>query len=289
MEISLSAYMNPLSYLGRESVLSRAMVNVRARRIDLRSGVDGFFEDRVAVDAVIRLEVNGEILAWFDASPEMLRELGVGYLLSEGFAGRVEEILKVDVKGKVISVEMDKDLRGVEPRYHSIGCGLHLGEDVEIPRVTSDLRVSPGDLLETSNTLTELGLAGRSTGGVHSALLYDYLEGSKAFAEDVGRHNAVDKVIGLKALKGQGGFGDSILLTSGRQSGEVVLKAANMGIPIIASFKAPTYTGISMAEMTGITLVGFLRGKRMTVYTNPTRILPIDSWYDKDVGKGVEG
>lgn len=249
------------------------MVNVSARRIDLRAGVDGFFDDRIAVDAVVRLMVNGRTIAWFDVSPEMLMELAVGYLLSEGLADNVEEILRVDVKGRVISVEIDRDLDRVEPRYYSIGCGLLSGE-AGVPRVASNLKVSAAELLEVSNRLTELGLAGRGTGGVHSALLYDYVEGSRAFAEDVGRHNAVDKAIGLKALGKRGKFGDSILITSGRLSGEVVLKAANVGIPIVASFKAPIYTGISMAERAGITLVGFLRGRRMNVYTHPMRVLP---------------
>ncbi|MGC8849247.1 MAG: formate dehydrogenase accessory sulfurtransferase FdhD, partial [Candidatus Bathyarchaeia archaeon] len=77
-----------------------------------------------------------------------------------------------------------------------------------------------------------------------------------------------------------GRFGDSILLTSGRQSGEVVLKAATMGIPIIASFKAPTYTGVSMAEEADVTLIGLLMGKRMTIYTSPNRILSIGRAWD---------
>ncbi|MEM2864172.1 MAG: formate dehydrogenase accessory sulfurtransferase FdhD [Candidatus Bathyarchaeia archaeon] len=255
--------------------MSRAVAEVRARRIDLRSGYDGFFTDRVAVDAVARLIVNGVPLAWFNASPEMLRELAVGYLLSEGFAGGVKEILRVDVRGRIISAEVERSPGVAEPRYYSIGCGLNPEGEAGIPRVSSELRVPPGELVEASERLIRLGSAGRSTGGLHSALLHDHVEGFDCFAEDVGRHNAVDKVIGLKALSGRGKFGDSILLTSGRQSGEVVLKAAAVGIPIVASFKAPTYTGVSMAEESNVTLVGLLMGRRMTVYTSPERILPI--------------
>jgi FdhD protein len=275
LRIPLSVNMDHHHILGRVDPLSKAVVNVKARRIDLRSGFDGPYMDRIAVDAVVGLVVNGAPLAWFHASPEMLRELAVGYLLSEGLASTIEEIRRVDVRGRLVSVEVDRDLSGFKPRYHSMGCSLGHRDEAGVPRVSSDLRVSPMDLLEASGRLIELGSAGRSTGGVHSALLRDHRRGLDFFAEDVGRHNAVDKVIGLKALDGKGEFRDSILLTSGRQSGELVLKAATVGIPIVASFKAPTYTGVSMAEEAGITLIGLLMGRRMTVYTNPGRILEV--------------
>ena len=91
-------------------------------------------------------------------------------------------------------------------------------------------------------------------------------------AEDVGRHNAVDKVIGMTVLKGQS-FGECFLALSGRMSGDVAFKAAKVGIPIVASIASALSSGVDFAEKANLTLVGFVRGKRMNIYTFPERIL----------------
>jgi formate dehydrogenase accessory protein FdhD len=93
-----------------------------------------------------------------------------------------------------------------------------------------------------------------------------------ALAEDVGRHNAVDKVIGMAALA-KVGFGDCFMALSGRMSGDVAFKAAKVGLPIVASIAAALSSGITLAEQANLTLVGFVRGKRMNIYTFPERIL----------------
>jgi len=110
----------------------------------------------------------------------------------------------------------------------------------------------------------------KTTGGTHSAAIF---ENGKliAFAEDVGRHNAVDKVIGMAAL-GKTDFSKSVLVSSGRQPANMVLKAARVGIPIIASIAAPIYSGIEAARKTGVTLICFVRGQRINVYSNPERV-----------------
>jgi len=111
----------------------------------------------------------------------------------------------------------------------------------------------------------------RETGGVHVAALYSMDGELAALAEDVGRHNAVDKVVGAGATKNME-FKNLFLALSGRLTGDIVLKAARMRIPVIASLAAAISSGLEAAQLTGVTLIGFVRGRRMNVYTYPERI-----------------
>ena len=113
----------------------------------------------------------------------------------------------------------------------------------------------------------------RKTGGVHAAAIYKADGALVAMAEDVGRHNAVDKVIGMAALI-QTDFSRCFLALSGRLSGDVVFKASKVGLPIIGSLAAALSSGIEMAEQANLTLAGFVRGKRMNIYTFDERISP---------------
>jgi FdhD protein len=112
----------------------------------------------------------------------------------------------------------------------------------------------------------------RKTGGVHVAALYSAGGELLSLSEDVGRHNAVDKVIGDGVTKNLN-FENSFLALSGRLSGDIVLKSARMRIPMVASLAAAINSGVEVAQRTGITLIGFVRGKRMNVYTYPERII----------------
>jgi len=112
----------------------------------------------------------------------------------------------------------------------------------------------------------------RTTGGVHVAALYSTDGRLVALAEDVGRHNTVDKVIGAGATKNMD-FRNLFLALSGRLTGDIVLKAARMKIPVIASLAAAISSGLEAAQLTGVTLIGFVRGKRMNLYTYPERIV----------------
>jgi FdhD protein len=111
----------------------------------------------------------------------------------------------------------------------------------------------------------------RRTGGTHAAMLCSGEGGTLAFAEDVGRHNAVDKVIGTHALRG-GDLSTCVLLSTGRQSGEMVQKACRVGIPVIASMTVPLISGLRLAEASGVTLTS-LGGGRLRVYSGPQRIM----------------
>ncbi|MGQ9625230.1 MAG: formate dehydrogenase accessory sulfurtransferase FdhD, partial [Candidatus Bathycorpusculaceae bacterium] len=112
----------------------------------------------------------------------------------------------------------------------------------------------------------------RKTGGVHAASIYQDNGKLLAFAEDVGRHNAVDKAIGKCALN-KIAFSQCFLALSGRLTGDIVLKATNVDIPVVASIAAALDSGIEIARKANLTLIGFVRGKRMNIYNAPDRIL----------------
>jgi FdhD protein len=132
-------------------------------------------------------------------------------------------------------------------------------------------RIDPQTISKTVRSLNFQAKVFRKTGGVHVAALFRQDGTLVVLAEDVGRHNAVDKVIG-NAAQGHEDLNGCFLALSGRITGDIVLKTARVGIPILASLSAAVDSGLEVAEKVGSTLIGFVRGKRMNVYTSPDRI-----------------
>jgi len=227
----------------------------------------------VAVEHPLTVSVGDVEVATLLCSPSHVEDLVVGFLFSEGFIGGL---------GDVIALHHDPDagrvvveLRGSLPparRVVTSGCGARGTLRAEgLPRrVEAELEVEVSELVEAMTELNRSGRLFEATGAVHSAGL---ARGGRVLVvrEDVGRHNAVDKVVGA-ALRSGLGPGGLVVLASGRLSSEMVLKAARFGAPVVASRAAPTDLAVELAERLGITLVGFLRGLRMNLYANPERI-----------------
>jgi len=204
--------------------------------------------DRVAVETTVTVSCNGVPVSTQVASPDHLRELGAGHVVTEGICRRV---LDVRVNANTI------DVRGEEGAFR----------DLTSP-VESSLTITP-DLVFGVRRSLESGLWAE-TGGVHTAVLFS--AGDLRFrAPDIGRHNAVDKCIGHMVLSGLDPA-LCILGCTGRQPSLMVEKAARAGIPIIVSRASSTDQGIARAGETGITLICFVRNGRFTVYTHPERI-----------------
>ena len=142
----------------------------------------------------------------------------------------------------------------------------------KLPKITSNIRVKAEIILKSVRNLNFIAETFRKTGGVHAAAIYGKDGNLLAFAEDVGRHNAVDKAIGISSIN-KVDFSQCLLTLSGRITGDIVLKAARVGIPIVASLAAAVDSGITTAKAANLTLVGFVRGRRMNVYSTPRRIL----------------
>jgi formate dehydrogenase accessory protein FdhD len=211
-----------------------------------------------------------------------LKELAVGHLLSAGIVKSIGEIEDVKLKEGACYVKLKADvnlknrlkLSGNSPRVILSACGSSEPYQYsgKLPKVKTGFRVRADVILNCVNRLNFVAETYRKTGGVHAAAVYEGDGTLVAFAEDVGRHNAVDKAIGL-ATSNKTDFSTCFLALSGRLTGDMVLKAARVGLPIIASLAAAVDSGILVAEETNLTLVGFVRGKKMNVYSFPERIV----------------
>jgi FdhD protein len=258
------------------------MRRVKILRVDVSAGKVEKLTDQVAEEKPLHIFLNKAYYATILCSPGNLRELAIGHLLSEGVVRTIDEIKGTSLKGEVCRVELksnvDLEKRLERLKLHSrvivSACGgsKTYRYSGKIRRVESSLKVKAKIVLECVNRLNFTAEVFRKTGGVHAAALFGVDGNMVAFAEDVGRHNAVDKVIGIAAL-GKAGFGNSFLALSGRLTGDMVYKAARIGLPLVASLAAALDSGIAVAERANVTLIGFVRGKRMNVYTFPERIV----------------
>jgi len=245
--------------------------------------------DVVATEDWVELYINGEHYAEFSCSPSKIKELVLGHLLTEGMIKKLEEVKSLDISnGKVYVLLRRKSKPGFSKvRRILTECGgkpfklpPHLWMGIGRVKGTSTFKLPLQTIIEASKILNSQAHIFKITGGTHASALLGEDGSVIAFAEDVGRHNAVDKVVGEAAMK-DAAFERSILATTGRLTSEIVVKAANVGIPIIVSLSAPTDKGVKIAETVGLTLIGFTRGKRFNVYTNPERI--------KTTGDTVQG
>ncbi len=251
--------------------------NIRSISLGARPEAEDM-EDELALDEPICVFVNGEYHVTLIATPELERELAAGYLLTQGVIGSVDEIKGVEVDDGNVRVTLvgAVDLRGASVSMMNLivtACASSPRAEntrTQLPTVTSGLNVEASRLKEMIAALNSRCSVHRRTRGTHAAMLCGGDGEVLAFAEDVGRHNAVDKVVGSYALSG-GDLGACVLLSTGRQSGEMVQKACRVGIPVIASMTVPLVSGVRLAERSGLTLTS-VSGGRLRVYSAPRRI-----------------
>jgi FdhD protein len=213
--------------------------------------------------------------------------LAVGFLFTEGILSRRDQVIGVDshraTGDHVIDVRtrepitVDPDLRRQFLTNSSCGvCGRALVKGLFAQRggpVLSRLTVSASRLSEMPRTLRAAQHLFDRTGGLHAAGLFDREGRLVAVAEDIGRHNAVDKVVGARFLQGKIPDSESILQVSGRVSFEIVQKAGVAGIPIVSAVSAPSSLAVTAADRLGITLSAFVRDGRMNLYSHPARVV----------------
>ena len=258
------------------------MLKVEITRIDVSAKKASKMSDYVAEEKPLHIFLNRTHYATIFCSPANMKELAFGNVLSEGILKSMEEVVEMTLNEDVchINLRTDVDLEkrlkllknlsrivlsacGSKGPYHFSG---------KLPQIESSLSVKAEVVLDCVNRLNLIGETFRKTGGVHVAAIYRSDGELVTFAEDVGRHNAVDKVIGSCILEGIE-FGSCFLALSGRLTSDIVLKAARVGLPIVASLAAAIDSGIAIASDAKLTLAGFVRGKRMNIYTYPNRIL----------------
>ena len=236
--------------------------------------------DELAVEEPLEIRVGGEPIAVTMRTPGHDEELALGFLFSEGFRPR-SAALPEDLAANTVEVELDAPIDPDRVRrnfYTSSSCGI-CGKgaieavSVESPPVESDLRV-PFDVVAA---LPERLLGGQeafaATGGLHATGLFDAAGELLCLREDVGRHNAMDKVIGWAFLAGWLPLSHAVLCVSGRLSFELVQKAAVAGCPIVVAVGAPSTLAVELARDRRVTLCGFVRGGRVNVYSEPWRVM----------------
>ena len=252
-------------------------------KIDTAAKIIQRVEDYVAEEKPLHILVNRKHYATIMCTPKDLKEMVVGHLLSEGIVKALEEIREITMKEEGIchvnlkpEVKIESRLKLASHIYRIIpsACGGTYTPQFlkRLKPVQSAVRVRAETIQDCVNNLNRMAETFRKTGGVHAAAIYKADGTLMAFAEDVGRHNAVDKVIGKCALNSVA-FKECFLALSGRLTADMVLKAVRVGIPIIASIAAALDSGIEIAKRANLTLIGFVRGKRMNVYNAPERIL----------------
>jgi FdhD protein len=270
-------------------------VTARRRAQHLTSGGSVTRSETLVVEEPLEIRVNGAPITVTMRTPGSDIELAQGFLLTEGIVGSREDVLTIRYCGgrgddgdantyNVLDVTL---AAGVEPPgldvtrnfYTTSSCGVCGKASLEAVRVSG--RFAPGDDPATVAAATLKAMPARlraaqkvfdRTGGLHAAALFGVNGSMLVVREDIGRHNAVDKVIGWALEHRRVPLRASVLLVSGRASFELTQKAVLAGIPVLAAVSAPSSLAVSLAEESGITLVAFLREDSMNVYTRADRI-----------------
>ena len=237
-------------------------------------------KDEVARELPVTIILNNQELVTMLCSPKNLDYLAVGFLSSEGFLKSKDEIKKivVDDERGVVRLETVENKEFAQDvlfkRIISSGCGrgasFYSTADAASQKVESRMEISTDEVFALVNEFQHGSQLYLATHGVHSAALCDR-KSILIFSEDIGRHNAIDKIFG-KCLLENIPTDNRVVITSGRITSEILHKVARRGIPIIISISAPTNLGVRIADSLGITLIGLVRGRRMNVYTSDWRI-----------------
>ena len=257
-------------------------------------------DDALAVEEPLRIRVRppGQATAVTFATtmrtPGDDADLAAGLLFTEGAVARAEEILSLEgsegggaerrgnsVTATLSGEAFDRARRLRRETVVGSACGICGSDAIEdaIERARTPVRstrpVGRELLYALPNRLRERQSVFTATGGLHAAALFDGGGAILHVREDIGRHNATDKVIGAALREGALPLSEAILLVSGRAGFEIVQKAFAAGVPVVASVSAPSSLAVALADSGGITLVGFLRERRFNVYTHPERVEPV--------------
>lgn len=270
-------------------------VTARRKVLRIRDGVVDQRPDTLAAEEPMEIRVGGRALTITMRTPGDDFDLAVGFLVSEGVVRTTSDVLSARYCAgatedgtntyNVVDVGLDPSLPPLDASlernfYTTSSCGLCGKASLDAVRTASTwsvsddpLRITPEALAQLPERLREEQRVFDRTGGLHAAALFSADGELIVLREDVGRHNAVDKVIGHAVRNGLLPLRETILMVSGRASFELVQKAVMAGIPMMAAVSAPSSLAVDLAEENGLTLVGFLRGTSMNVYSGAERLL----------------
>ncbi|MDL2258006.1 formate dehydrogenase accessory sulfurtransferase FdhD [Eubacteriales bacterium OttesenSCG-928-K08] len=235
--------------------------------------------DTVINEHRLSLELNGEHYTRLICSPANLKELAVGHLFAEGIIKSMSEIAAVEqTDDDLIKIELHKK-HSVKTPERTITTGLGGPPSLSYHMLDGQICLPVGekfDIKKIAMLASEFQSQSRifqETGGVHACALYP-INGESFFMEDIGRHNAFDKVVGAALIK-NAELSGSVLFTTGRIPSDMVIKAVHVGLPLVVSRSAPTKSAVEMARDFNITLCGFAREGRMNIYSVPERLVTL--------------
>jgi FdhD protein len=262
----------------------------------MRSGGIEVLDEHLVLEEPLEIVINEKRMAVLMRMPGQEKELAAGFCLTEGYVQKAEDIFLIhhcglglpapgEEEGEDGGLSRNRIELSVAPEgFHGpeapdsvrlirSGCGA---ADVSamrdaLPFLSEGFSVDPYLVMKLGRAMRDLQRVHPKAGGVHSAALFDGAGNAIHIAEDIGRHNAVDKALGHCLLR-KIPLKDKILVTSGRASYEMVTKAVRAGLSVIATLSAPTFLAVQIAQDRGLTLIGYLRGSRMNVYTHPERL-----------------
>jgi len=251
-------------------------------------------QDSLAAEEPLEIRIAGVPLTVTMRTPGNDLELAAGFLLTEGIIESPEQIAGLraklpenGTKSNVVEVELkdsDFDSEDLQRNFYAASsCGICGKASINAIRVRglrhldSGFRVDPEMLCQLPEALRAEQEVFSRTGGLHAAALFDGAGQMLALREDIGRHNAVDKIVGWAVLEKKLPLSQNVMLVSGRGGFEIVQKALAAGIPILASVSAPSSLAVKLARELGLTLVGFLRGRRFVVYSGEFRCVSAPS------------
>jgi FdhD protein len=234
--------------------------------------------DSIIVEKPLKIYINEQFYTVMMCTPSEAIELAVGFLFSEGIITSVDSIKSIEEKFNdrvcvILNQDIKIDFDAVQATTSGCGKGsiqLRFIEGWGIKAVNNNNQFSYRAILKLMKEFNSKSELFRDTGGVHSCSICDS-EGILLFSEDIGRHNALDKVIG-KALMNKVNLQDKLIMTTGRISSDIIIKAMKAGIPTIVSHSAPTELAIEIAQSANLTVIGFARGLRMNIYCGVERI-----------------
>jgi len=245
--------------------------------------------DRLVVEEPLEIRLAGEPYQVLMRLPGLEKELALGFLFTEGIIRTLAEVTSVQLVGsgtdpllpaKAVDVMLTRKAMNRRSRRHLevaySSCGRGIKETVaeirrQVPPVASGFTLNPEELLGLMARLPDAQAVFKATGGTHAVALASPDGSVFLSAEDVGRHNAMDKAVG-RALLEKRDFGGLVALLSGRLSFEMALKAARAGLPVLAGVSAPTSLAVELAQELNLTLVGFVRGESLNIYSHPHRL-----------------
>ncbi len=235
--------------------------------------------DPVAEEAMMKMVINDAYSFEVALSPGDLEEFVTGHLFSQGFIGSRNDIENIKIEGKgdlyhaTVSISnIRMDMQRTSRNYNIIWteCGSIPHDQLVRDKydIKSINRLDPALLFQVLEASKDLFEGYRETGAYHYSVLYDGKANILAVGSDIGRHTAFDKMMGKALIDGLEDLGDKMVFTTGRISTDIVIKTLNCSIPLLISRGAPLSGAINLARFHGLTLVGFLRGKRFNLYSN---------------------